>query len=96
MAWLRPILILAFAFGAAFSPLAVTGQTASSWAPVSKEELELKDNPLHPGDSAMVLYREIQTDSSKSLETHFTRIKIFKEEGRKYADIEIPYVGKGA
>lgn len=94
MAWLRPILFLAVAFGgAAFSPAALA-QTASAWPPVSREELELKDNPLSPGESAMILYRELQTDSAKSLETHFTRIKIFKEAGKKYADIEIPYLEK--
>jgi hypothetical protein len=69
-------------------------QAAPAWPPVSREELELKDNPLRPGEPAMILYREIQTDSSKSLETHFTRIKILKEDGKKYADIEIPYLEK--
>lgn len=66
-------------------------QSAPSWPPISKEDRELKDNPLHPGDAAMILYREVQTDNAKSLETHYTRIKIFKEEGKKQADIEIPY-----
>jgi hypothetical protein len=56
--------------------------------------MELKDNPLRPGEPAMILYREIQTDSAKSLETHFTRIKIFKQAGKKYADVEIPYFEK--
>lgn len=94
MAWLRHVLIFSFAFGGAFSSLASMAQTAPAWPPVSHEELELKDNPLRPGEPAMILYREIQTDSSKSLETHFTRIKIFKEDGKKYADIEIPYLEK--
>src|SRR6476646_8600497 len=92
MVWLRHVFILFFAFGGAFSSLAV--QTTPAWPPVSHEDLELKDNPLRPGEPAMILYREIQTDSAKSLETHFTRIKIFKEDGKKYADIEIPYMEK--
>jgi Domain of Unknown Function with PDB structure (DUF3857)/Transglutaminase-like superfamily len=94
MTWLRHVLVLSFAFGGALFSLADIAQTAAAWPPVSKEELELKDNPLSPGEPAMILYREIQTDSAKSLETHFTRIKIFKEDGKKYADIEIPYLEK--
>jgi Domain of Unknown Function with PDB structure (DUF3857) len=94
MAWLRHVLVLSFAFGGAFFSLAGIAQTAAAWPPVSKEELELKDNPLSPGETAMILYREIQTDSAKSLETHFTRVKIFKEDGKKYANIEIPYLEK--
>jgi hypothetical protein len=66
-------LILSFTFGGVFSSLTGTAQTASAWPPVSQEELELKDNPLRPGEPAMILYREIQTDSAKSLETHFTK-----------------------
>ena len=66
-------------------------QLAVAWQPVSKEDLDLKDNPLDPGEAAMILYQEIQTDSAKSFETHFVRIKIFRDEGRKYANVEIPY-----
>src|ERR1700760_1046103 len=92
MAWLRSILFLSVALGGICFSFAALSQTAPAWPPVSREELELKDNPLSPGETAMILYRELQTDSAKSLETHFTRIKIFKEDGKKYADIEIPYL----
>src|SRR5437016_5172365 len=50
-------------------------QMAVPWLPVSKEDLDLKDNPLAPGEPAIILYREVQTDSVKSYETHHTRIK---------------------
>src|SRR5215467_1838630 len=73
-------------------PQKVTSQAPASWSPISKEELELKDNSLEPGAPAMVLYREVQTDNNKSLDTHYTRIKIFNERGKKYADVEIPYL----
>ncbi|HEY6348468.1 MAG TPA: DUF3857 domain-containing protein [Candidatus Angelobacter sp.] len=77
-----------------FPPRAATQspQTTATWPPISKEELELKDNPSHPGDVAIVLYREVQTDNARNLETHFTRIKILKEQGKKYGDVEIPYL----
>jgi len=79
-----------------WAPLLLSVQKAvsqvPSWSPISKEELDLKDNPLAPGEAAMILHWEVQTDSAKSLETSYIRIKIFKEEGKKYADVEIPYV----
>jgi hypothetical protein len=70
------------------------GQIAVPWLPVPKEDLELKDNPLAPGEPAIILYREVQTDSPKGYETHYTRIKILKESGKKYGTVEIPYVEK--
>ena len=95
MARLRHLIVFGFLFVLVLFPLASSmAQSGPAWSPISKEELELRDNPLRPGEPAMILYREIQTDSSKSLETHYTRIKIFKEEGKKYADIEIPYLEK--
>jgi transglutaminase-like putative cysteine protease len=72
----------------------VAAQTAVPWLPVSKEDLDLKDNALAPGEPAIILYREVQTDSAKSYETHYTRIKILKDSGKEYANVEIPYVEK--
>jgi len=73
-------------------PQRVTSQAPASWSPISKEELELKDNSLEPGAPAMVLFKEVQTDNNKSLDTHCTRIKVFNERGKKYADVAIPYL----
>lgn len=64
---------------------------ASDWLPVPPEELALKDSPTHPGSHALVLYRQVFTDDVKSSIAYHTRIKILTEEGRKYADVEIPY-----
>ncbi len=90
---LRDCALLLFACALILSCAKKTAsQTLPSWSPITKEELELKDNSLDPGEAAMILYQEVQTDNSKSLETHYTRIKIFKPEGKKYADVEIPYV----
>src|SRR5712692_4396757 len=62
------------------------------WQPISAEDLDLKDNPANPGSPAMILYRESFTDDSDSHETNYYRIKIFNDDGKKYADIEIPFV----
>src|SRR5512137_2844625 len=66
-------------------------QEPPAWQPIPPEELDLRDNPAHPGDAAMILYLEVYDDDVKRFETEYARIKVFKEEGRKYANIEIPY-----
>jgi Domain of Unknown Function with PDB structure (DUF3857)/Transglutaminase-like superfamily len=62
--------------------------------PLSKDDLTLKDNPAARGAAAMILYYGVETDNTKSTETHATRLKVFRNEGKKYADIEIPYFNK--
>ena len=49
--------------------------------------------PLAPGAAAIILYRQVDRDDNSKTgdERNFIRIKILKEEGRKYADVEIPY-----
>jgi len=63
--------------------------------PVSQEELKMTSEPKAPGAPAIILFREVDRDDSRSGTIHednYYRIKIFTEEGRKYADIEIPFV----
>lgn len=62
-----------------------------AWLPATPEELAMKDNPLSPGSSAMILYREMITVDPESSESHYMRIKVFTEAGRKWANVEIPY-----
>ncbi len=52
----------------------------------------MKDFPGSPGAHAVVLYREEQSDSVESFRRFYYRIKILTEEGKKRADIEIPYI----
>lgn len=61
------------------------------WLPISPEELALKDDPLNPGAHAIILYREVFSDHEESFESSYYRIKILTEEGKKYANVEIPY-----
>ena len=65
---------------------------ADEWLPINPADLALKDNPASPGSHAMILYREEHTDSMLSFDTEYMRIKIFTEEGKKYGDVEIPFV----
>jgi Domain of Unknown Function with PDB structure (DUF3857) len=74
--------------------------------PVSQDELKMTSEPQAPGAPAIILYREVNRDdfganshggmqvssdnSIQRYEENYRRIKILTEEGRKYADIEIP------
>jgi uncharacterized protein DUF3857 len=69
-----------------------------SWPSIPPEDLALKDNPASPGSPAMILEREDFSDQSNfggSYETIFYRIKIFTDQGKKYADVEIPFFKNG-
>jgi hypothetical protein len=60
--------------------------------PVSAEELKMTFEPKAPGASAIILFRQVdRDDGDNSREDDYYRVKILTEEGRKYADIEIPF-----
>jgi uncharacterized protein DUF3857/transglutaminase superfamily protein len=67
--------------------------TADSFRPVLDEELKMTSEPLAPGAPAVILYRQVDRDDSgvDTYEDDYFRIKILTEQGRKYANIEIPY-----
>jgi hypothetical protein len=62
------------------------------WQPITPEDLKLKDNPAQPGAHAMILYRENNVDNQSSTVSHYIRLKIFTEEGKKWGDVQIPFV----
>jgi len=61
------------------------------WLPITPEELKMTSEPNAPGAPAIYLYRQFDRNDATYYEFHYYRIKIFNEEGRKYADIEIPF-----
>jgi Domain of Unknown Function with PDB structure (DUF3857) len=64
-----------------------------SFQPVSQEELRMTSEPQAPGAPAIILFRQVDRDDSglTAHEDNYVRIKILTEEGRKYADVEIPF-----
>jgi len=70
----------------------VCAHAGEDWLPIAPEELKMTAEPKAPGAMAIYLYRQVDRDDVESRETTYARIKIFTEEGRKYADIEIPFV----
>jgi Domain of Unknown Function with PDB structure (DUF3857) len=62
--------------------------------PVSPDELKMTSEPLALGAPAIILYRQVDRDDNvhtPHVDNYF-RIKILTEEGRKHADVEIPFL----
>jgi len=68
---------------------------ADEWLPISQDELKMTGEAKAPGAPAIILYRQVDRDDSNPRTPHeynYVRTKILTEEGRKYADVEIPFV----
>jgi hypothetical protein len=72
--------------------LSLPARADDEWQPVSAEDLRLTTEPKAPGAPAIYLYRQVDRDDRESREVTYERIKILTEDGRKYADIEVPFV----
>jgi uncharacterized protein DUF3857 len=90
--WRAGLFAAVLTAGAALKcPREVSGD---EWMPISPEELKMTSEPKAPGAPAIILFRQIDRDDSSSQTPHeynYVREKIFTEEGRKYADVEIPF-----
>src|SRR5260370_39629663 len=72
-----------------------TAQELPSLPALTAEELAVKDTPTgSTGAAAMILYYALETDNAQATEGYALRIKGLREQGKKYANIEIPYVDK--
>lgn len=71
---------------------AVLPAKAEDWLPVTQAELKMTSEPKAPGAPAIYLYRQVDRNDNGPSEFDYARIKIFTEEGRKYANVEIPFL----
>ncbi|HKI11790.1 MAG TPA: DUF3857 domain-containing protein [Candidatus Acidoferrum sp.] len=74
--------------------ISAAARAGDEWQPIDPAELRMTSEPLAPGAPAIYLYRQVdRNDSGRTTHTEFNyvRIKILTEEGRKYANVEIPY-----
>jgi Domain of Unknown Function with PDB structure (DUF3857) len=86
----RPILFVCIccAYFLAHAPMPVN---ADDWQPISPAELQMTSVPEAPGAPAVYLYRQVDRDDVANHQYSYLRIKILTEEGRKYANVEIPF-----
>jgi Domain of Unknown Function with PDB structure (DUF3857) len=91
LASLSWIASLVFAVSIGLVPNARAGM---GFQPVSPDELKMTAEPQAPGALAIILYRQVDRDDNgrTSHQDDYVRIKILTEEGRKYADVEIPFL----
>jgi len=68
-------------------------QAGDDWLPIDPTDLKMTSEPKAPGAPAIYLYRQVDRDDkgTASTEYNYLRIKILTEEGRKYANVEIPF-----
>jgi uncharacterized protein DUF3857 len=62
---------------------------AANWQQPTPEELKMTAEPSAPNADAIFLYREDVTDNKNHMEAIYVRLKILRDEGKKYADVEI-------
>ena len=93
MSYRRMIVLVLLLFVGAAIRRAQPVSAGDEWQPISQEELKMTSVAEAPGAPAIYLYRQVDRDDSSRTphEYNYARIKILTEEGRKYADVEIPF-----
>jgi len=89
----RLLLFIAVIWASAAVRFCAAVSAGDEWLPITSEELKMTSEPKAPGAPAITLYRQVDRDDSDAMRPHeynYVRTKIFTEEGRKYADVEIP------
>ena len=81
---------------AALATGAVPGFAGDTFAKPTPEELAMTSLPGYPGASAVVLFDEEITKDDLHVVTHYQRVKVLNEEGKKYANVELNYVRTSA
>ena len=79
--------MLAVLLGVAAAPAA----RADSWLAIDPAELAMTAEPKAPKAAAIYLYRQVDRDDASFTERHYVRIKMLSEEGRRFANLDIPY-----
>lgn len=91
----RLFMLVLLLIAAAAVPRVQRVTSGDEWQPISPDELKMTSESKAPGAPAIILYRQVDRDDSDARTPHeynYVREKIFTEEGRKYADVEIPLV----
>src|SRR5215471_4424479 len=64
-------------------------QKMDEWLPVTQQDWQIRDAPGNPGAAAIQLYYSYYRDDNDEFLMEYRRIKVLREAGRTYADIEI-------
>lgn len=72
-------------------PLSAGFSQSQDFRPATPAELAMKSVEAMPGAPAVVLDWIRVDDDTNSTSSEYHRIKVFNEEGKRYADVEVPY-----
>lgn len=70
---------------------AIAALAGNDWLPITPEDLKAGAPPEAAGASAYILYHQADYDDQQSVATHYYRIKVLTEEGKKRADVQIAF-----
>ncbi|HTW57673.1 MAG TPA: DUF3857 domain-containing protein [Terriglobales bacterium] len=89
---LAPLYLAAFAL-LLIAAASIPASAGIGFQAPNPDELKMTSEPKAPGAPAIILYRQVDRDDrgQTAHEDVYFRIKILTEDGRKYADIEIPF-----
>jgi len=94
----RLAFLLIFVFAALLSRPFLPATSGDEWQPIDPADLKMTSEPKAPGAPAIYLYRQVDRKDAghAATEYNYVRIKILTEEGRQYANVEIPYYKQDA
>ena len=81
---LAPLLLLPLVS----APLSIQAH-AADWQQPTPDELKMTTEPAAANAEAVYLYREETTDDKLHMQSVYVRIKILRDEGKRYGDVEI-------
>ena len=76
----------------AFTMMTAGPALRAQWTAPTKEELAMTSIPEVPGAPAVILYKEYKTEDSLHMQSFYFRMKVLTEEGKNYANVELPYI----
>lgn len=76
------------------SPIFSSRAFAADWRQPTPEELSMTSSPGDPNAEAVYLYREEITDNKLHMKAVYVRLKILRDEGKRYADVELDGAGR--
>ena len=74
-----------------FAAAAASAVAQQPWITPTPEELSMTSIPEVPGASGVMLYREEGTDDHLRMFSYYVRLKVLKEGGKDYANVELPF-----
>jgi hypothetical protein len=92
MSALRYKFLISLLCGLSSFILTFPAYAGEDWRPITQDELKMTGDAKAPGAPAIYLYRQVDRDDQANSEFNYTRIKILTDEGRKYGDVEIPFL----